>query len=573
MASTGDDASETESVPDELFQRSSSAVAGSEHDDFQHAQPDLDDHTSDIWQLRNARNHDEPADPVDRGAEAGLQEESQEDYSDEGLDRENRFEGPASTWRFYTESERALTASLDQERANDLALHLYNAHAFKARLRAPHAAAQTTPHRSKKAWMKANDDGTLPWHPDAHWTAWPVKLDDVPRKGETFGTPVRSREEEKATYRMPVPWKPSADLEEEVKAIMLKTAKEQLWERERARPDQELSASNLHVGVASPRKRKRSRSSGSTDASTESDVQASSSDSERHDDPAQDDYEAVNVFVDEDEAGEILQPSVRNIISKLDDLLLGLHKSRKGHGTAPTSPRSRSRYERRKSRIKAKSPSIEDDEESNSGVSDEHLNPTGRKRESQPKSRSARNTSRAGASDRGNTLDNDRPKPKRKQPLNPRDWSEVLGIASLVGWDPAVVQRARERCSSLFGEDMSFHGLKQDSRLEVEGPLDDDAQASAAIEGNVKWEEVGFSCPVEKCARSREPWPARKTWRWREHLKRSHGFSKQEIERVEGEMRARSNESADDPDTAEAEDAGAVVVVEQQVGRSEEEEL
>ncbi|KAL8635232.1 MAG: hypothetical protein Q9228_007255, partial [Teloschistes exilis] len=43
--------------------------------------------------------------------------------------------------------------------------------------------------------------------------------------------------------------------------------------------------------------------------------------------------------------------------------------------------------------------------------------------------------------------------------LGLRDWSDVLGVASMCGWDPAVVSRAAARCSDLFAEGMTFRTL------------------------------------------------------------------------------------------------------------------
>jgi hypothetical protein len=73
------------------------------------------------------------------GLERNSAEEFDQDSSEE--ERENRFTGPASTWRDYTADERGLIASLDQERAGDLGVHLYNAHALKSRLYDRHIAA------------------------------------------------------------------------------------------------------------------------------------------------------------------------------------------------------------------------------------------------------------------------------------------------------------------------------------------------------------------------------------------------------------------------------------------------
>jgi len=40
-----------------------------------------------------------------------------------------------------------------------------------------------------------------------------------------------------------------------------------------------------------------------------------------------------------------------------------------------------------------------------------------------------------------------------------RDWSDVLGIAALQGWDGVVIDAAAKRCAALFGEGMDFRVL------------------------------------------------------------------------------------------------------------------
>lgn len=535
MASIGgDDGSDADSVPDDVFQRSSSAVADAE-EEFQYAQDPLDDGLGVPQQLLQHSDEEVDEGQNDRGLE------SEQISSDEDDDRENRFDGPASTWRFYTESERALAASLDQEQANDLSKHLYNAHALKARLRHPQVASRSEHHHGKKHWIKANEDGMLPWHPDAHWTAWPLRPDDVPRRGETFGATVPSREQEKMTYSMAASWKPSADLKEEIHAIMLKEAKERLQNRERERQSAMRIAVHGLAKRPSPRKRKRSSSESSSDTSSSSQSQEdlNHSHSDRQDGDAQQDEEEYEILVDEEDAREILQPSIHNIVLKLDDLMAGLHKSRRGHIKEPTSPHSRAKYETRRSRSRAKSKARTDDEDA-SPASDEFASPNGDSDDpvSRPGSASAAPSTAA----RDSTLPAGKVKRNRKPSLSPRDWSEVLGIASLVGWNPAVVQRAAHRCSELFGENMTFH--QKGPKNHAEGASDDQAAPEFVVVEEEDRQEEGFACPVESCPRHREPWPLNKTWRWREHLKRSHKFSKGDIEKVEAGLRGMKEEGA-----------------------------
>lgn len=49
--------------------------------------------------------------------------------------------------------------------------------------------------------------------------------------------------------------------------------------------------------------------------------------------------------------------------------------------------------------------------------------------------------------------------------LNLRDWSEIIGTASLVGFPPHVVARATQRCANLFGEGMVVNSLALDAEL------------------------------------------------------------------------------------------------------------
>lgn len=68
-------------------------------------------------------------------------DDSDEDYEDEDEDegededlsesRPNRWTGPPSTWRAFTEQDRLTYDALTRLRAGDLSMHLYNAFALK----------------------------------------------------------------------------------------------------------------------------------------------------------------------------------------------------------------------------------------------------------------------------------------------------------------------------------------------------------------------------------------------------------------------------------------------------------
>src|SRR5437868_6984891 len=46
--------------------------------------------------------------------------------------RPNRYYGPASTWRSWTKEDRDVAESLELDRAQDLSVHLYNAHVIRS---------------------------------------------------------------------------------------------------------------------------------------------------------------------------------------------------------------------------------------------------------------------------------------------------------------------------------------------------------------------------------------------------------------------------------------------------------
>ena len=60
---------------------------------------------------------------------------------------------------------------------------------------------------------------------------------------------------------------------------------------------------------------------------------------------------------------------------------------------------------------------------------------------------------------------------KKQGQLGLRDWSDVLGVASMVGWEPEAVGRAAARCSTLFGEGISFRTLAEEETFLGDGRI------------------------------------------------------------------------------------------------------
>ncbi|KAF2160472.1 hypothetical protein M409DRAFT_70438 [Zasmidium cellare ATCC 36951] len=471
-------------------------------------------------------------------------ERQEEDYDEESeSEREGRFHGPDSSWRFYTKEERAIVSALDQAENNDLSAHLYNAHAWKQRLRDVERMRESLPWHTKNGWVQPEDNGKLPFLPPAAWTAWPLRPEDVPRSREQWGIPAIDPEEQSGTFTKVEPWRPSLNLHEEVKAVFLRTAKEAFRERERAvnvkkeGPPQKAS----EIPISSEATPTRSGSEQSEDDDESDEDQKSSQNGKKEEDEEEDvDMESVidhklvgeeyvsSFLLDDDIASSILEPTVNHVIAKFDDLLIGLHKSRLGH----RQDRSRSRGSSANSRFRSKSrerprsaasvPSKRKRAVSDNNFNDD--NPTSEDVESDTEIRTGRKSQRES---------------RRRMPA-PRDWSEVLGIAAMVGWDQDVLDRAERRCAATFGEGMTMRimpetsfGTSRDQIVEyvpdMIPPIDDWSENDIDSEEESE-EPPSLACPEEFCPRHSEPYES--AWRLREHLKKKHKLSKDEVNRL-----------------------------------------
>lgn len=346
--------------------------------------------------------------------------------------RSNRFRGPDSTWRKLTAEERQNAQALETIRARDLTAHLYNSYALRVRGR---ERGRRTARRDEQL------DELQTFVPPKRWTAWPMPADEVPRAEERL----RKAEDDAWTLRMPPDPRDSADLEESVMAIMLKTAKDRFgareWERTRAVP--------------------RSREPSASQFDNDDERESTSYEGDVKSDPEFVDGAELHPVVqaDDDKSRRQLRPISRNILTQFDRLLMGLHHAQIGGAagdssgsegqtdtesiaSGTSSPRKRGR-----SNAAARSQSRGRKRTRRSSHSTKSTN--SRSRSARP---SARSHTRRGPGHRGRSRGQSAD--RLRQGL--RDWSEVLGIAAMVGWPPAVVMRAAKRCSSLFGEDMAF---------------------------------------------------------------------------------------------------------------------
>jgi hypothetical protein len=157
-------------------------------------------------------------------------------------------------------------------------------------------------------------------------------------------------------------------------------------------------------------------------------------------------------LVDDDRARQILLPSIRHVISKADDLLEGLHKARKA-------------YASNWNKSKAGDTTTAEDTDTDTGAETSRSRARSIKRQPEKRARSVSIDSEASMKSSVSVSSGGRRKAKLKQ-LKLRDWSDVLGMAALTGWDADVVARAAARCSQLFGEDMLFRTFEEGGKGE-----------------------------------------------------------------------------------------------------------
>ncbi|KAL2438932.1 hypothetical protein ABEF95_015005 [Exophiala dermatitidis] len=434
--------------------------------------------------------------------------------------RPNRYFGPASTWRSWTEQERTVALSLDRVRSQDLSVHLFNAFWLKRKA----GEVERNPKRRKlssKGKERAGsgsvastiDDNAVVNSGEAmqrftlpkSWTAWPLPPDQVPR--DELLPHVDASGAWRATATA-VDMRPSADLEGWLVAIAQKMARERWYAREWQDEDQQevkdvvrrdgdgtsgQQGTDSEVGPASD-----------AEESEEADPGSDIDDEEQHDPgiplfssqavpPLGSDEDEVEEgagkggiratleenddknnrrpvpLADDEKARQYFLPGARHILSDLDKLLFGLHNARRAYAQKPQGkPRGRrcsSSQSRSRSRTFQDRPTTTDEEEDED--EDEYEERRGR--------RSRRSSS---ASSVVSSTSRSRTRPRaRMDRLNPRDWSDVVGMAALTGWDAGIVERASERCARLFGENMLFRTFHEG------GEAKDKSNTSTTVNG------------------------------------------------------------------------------------------
>lgn len=532
--------------------------------------------------------HDDFNDNDDAGDDAeGITKEVQDEGNNrspsarsDGSDvdvRPNRFRGSDRAWLHHTQADRSLALSLDHLDAHDLSLHLYSAHHLKARLRPREATPSSRPWSRKSRWLPDSQGVQKPWYPESDWTAWPLPPDFVPTGNESFARPNDGLDT--WTLRSVNTSTPADNLRQQLHAVTLARAHDH-W---KSRNQQASESSHLaKTPAAAPiryspvrRGRTRSVSAGPTSVPSSPSVgddlpplssldhpgfdqgHASHADSpvgpsvKPEADKTEDKHFAPPVFsADDDRSHALLRPTINHIMSKLDTLLLALHQSRQTHvqrprdgDTSDSSARSTSRSPSTKRSKKSSQPqtatrtrrsrrtgsasrpsSPSDLVVFDDSGEDETYEPE------QPKNRSRSPSNRASSPESVSQITSPSGK-KRRNPPRPglRDWSEVLGMASLTGWDPAVIERARSRCRDLFGEDMHLYTL-----AEHDGSSADENEPVNHASNSRSAQSASWRCPLSNCFRNMQP--LEHGFRWREHMRKTHKYDNDQIAKLEEQL-------------------------------------
>ncbi|KAK2683632.1 hypothetical protein RAB80_001578 [Fusarium oxysporum f. sp. vasinfectum] len=339
--------------------------------------------------------------------------------------RPNRWTGAKSTWRTLTEEDRLLWQSMKQIKDQDLAVHLYNAFALKRRGRNPETAQDLV------VRTESGEEGV--WAPPKAWTAWPLKHKHVPK--ECF-TNEQHDEDDHFTFRREEEILPSTELEEEISATILRTAKRRFRRRKSkmAKPSIEEDSTPLY-------------------------------------------NESMNYLSDsstEEESDNQSQSGQKRSRGRPRKILheVGTSASTSPAGAGKTSRRGRPRkvhiphagesHEEMLQRVAREShrkiPSTLEDRDA---AFEEWI----RKGDEIIERERSRSLSLKRATSQGaETEEESVPGTNAERKLlrwGLRDWSDVLGAAAIAGFSGDVIARATRRCADLFGEGMVVRTLKE----------------------------------------------------------------------------------------------------------------
>jgi hypothetical protein len=494
-------------------------------------------------------------------------------------DRPNKFNRTSRAWRRYTQNELVLAKSIENSRAGDLSIHLFNAFHLKKKLRSVSSSNNLKSWYSKKRWVDPQKKVT--WAPQHIWTAWPLHWESVPEMQETFGTKCPNEYQEH-TENLVGRSNVENDLEDLLLGIILKQANT-IWcsrqfSSEAGSPDNyslmapgakttsddasssedttslplsDAQLSDPTVTMGSPRVRKGHLDPKviNKDPLTSTSFHSTSfpsSEDDRLENPKEEIYARPAIMADDETARKLLQPAINSVMERLNTLLYSLHRSMEDYSDDDDTEHSNNVVSNRNNQLRASNMN-------RMGQSDgkEYEDPEVsllRVRHARTPKHRSRSSTRSRSRSRRSTGDESEASGRQRRGL--RDWSDVLGYALLSGWRESVTTKAARRCSALFDEDMTFRRLDEgDSIAKIPGafhisnsnagssedPLGKmGAKASPQDGGRPRWEKGMLRCPHGDCWGHRKTFPI--PYRVVEHIRRVHGYDPRKMKT--GEERA-----------------------------------
>ncbi|KAH0494964.1 hypothetical protein TgHK011_008542 [Trichoderma gracile] len=429
--------------------------------------------------------------------------------------RPNRWTGPRREWQRFTIEERRLWQSMQAVETQDLAVHLYNAHALKRRGKDPQTARDVT--------IVTEDGQQRIWAPPRVWTAWPLSERRVPKQRVIQ----RDHDEfDRFTFRKAERHMPSSELHEELGATILRFAGERFRKGlEKSRRKTVLTS--IEGDAALPTDAEGSREDEATSSlpgppspSQRSDLEDlkmrmySEDDDDdgfvkREDREKADEVREPVMSSNDDLSYEILRPSVRHILSQLDSTLRILHNARVAttnyasdssatsdsesdtqsgpkrkrgrprstqltgtetspHPGATAKPKTSKRGRPRKVHVPNEGETYEEMLVRIARESHRRLPMTAKERDAafeewlrQGDERRAREEALLREEEELGIDPQASAQERRLRRLGLRDWSDVVGAAALAGFSHQVIARTAKRCANLFGEGMVMRRLDE----------------------------------------------------------------------------------------------------------------
>ncbi|KAJ8118004.1 hypothetical protein OPT61_g937 [Boeremia exigua] len=555
-----------------------------------------DDPPSPIAQSPNTRLRSPPSAQASRGeledpkaaAQGPAVHDADSDESDEEEPRRsNRFEGPPQTWKGYTAADRQIIDSLQQVEDTDLAAHLYNAHALKRRARRPAKDLPATHSwQNKDVWLKpaqqlqytdAAGQTQTELVPAKDWTAWPLPPASLYTLNNGLRLATAIPEKDEWAIGDSGVLNPGDELKDEMQGLFLRLAKDSWnakeWQDDGQRSSRKSTRSKVGVQSQNALPGTEVIDGRVSEANNSAEDEARESGVKRGRKPQVELNIKPAILADDAKAQRLLRPTIASMLNNLDDVALALQRTRHNHfgrggigewssqsefttDAETTEPESKSKpHSRVNSTPRGKPPTRQSSRPSSSRTSRAPKSPK------QPSKQAVHSEDSDSASDYGSQFAKDNalhsaashsPALRRKRSRSESsadeddmsstrdwsraglmDWSEVLGIAAVKGWDSKALARTAERCATLFGESMSFRPLHEDlatkptSKLLQYTPSTIPAP-STSIAGAPRatkrpyWQAGTLRCPHVKC------YAHEQEFRWShrviEHCMRVHGY-------------------------------------------------